>query len=110
MKKQYAIPILLVAALAACQNQRMNYKLAAEQYTLGVNFLSDEMEAGRLDKETAKKYQPAVNGGRAALENWKDLLKATPDGEKPDIPMFIIDSVLDAVAILEAYVVKKEVK
>jgi hypothetical protein len=99
-----AIPLLLVAvALSACRSPRVTYGLAEKQFGELVKFTNDQIESGNLPVERAKKLAPAINGGNAALKNWLEAILATPEGEKPDVSAAIINTVLDALDILEVY-------
>ncbi len=97
------LPVLLVAAIGGCRNQRATYMASERSFHDAVAFVNDQIEAGSLSKARAKRLAPAVNSGNAALKSWLDTLLSTPEGEQPDVKQSVINAVLDALDVLEAY-------
>lgn len=103
MRHRYALVVVLLALVAACKSPRVSYVTAETSFKTLVAFTNDRIEDGSLPMEKAKEFKPYINAANAALENWLEVLLETPEGQKPNVPVALVNTVLDTLDILEAY-------
>lgn len=107
MRAKSFIVLLSLVFVVACANSRLNYVTAEKSFKTAAEFALNQRKAGTMSKETAAKLTPAINGGNEALKLWLEVILKTPEGEKPDVSVAIINGVLKTIDILEAYFLKE---
>ena len=105
MRRQAIWPVALVLLVAACSNARLNYVTTERSFKAAVEFAAGQRRAGVMDDDTYRKLDPAVQGGNSALKLWLAILIETEPGQKPNVSQAIYTAILDAIDILEAYMI-----
>lgn len=106
-RKTSLLLILALVSVPACQNQRASYRASERMFRGMVRDLNEDIQSGRMSKARAQRFKPAVNAGNEGLKAWSEILLATPEGQEPDVPNSVINAVLSAISVLEAWVLSE---
>ena len=95
------ISLVLVVALASCKGTpAKQYYDANLAFTAAVDALKAFRSSGKIDDENYRKLTPIIHAVDAALDSWYEAIKATPEGETPNVPRTVVNAVVDGLNAL----------
>lgn len=101
-------PVALVAP--GCGAWRVNPGLAYYDanlaFTETLRVLTALRQSGKIDDLSYGKITPAIHAVDSGLDQWWLALKATPEGERPNVPRTVVSAVTSGLAELAVWQAK----